>query len=227
MADVKHIAVAVFFNNNLYLSIFSVGRYFLFIPVCLLLIPLFRIKNHDFAMYVTGFSISSFEILILMAFQVVFGYVYAASGIIFAICMAGLAIGAYLGSVQKGNPDNKEIIINQTLFGILIVIFTLCIINLDVLPAGILLYIAFFIFILIPSILAGRQFSYIIQFNQISSNSISGKVYALDLFGSALGAYITSVLLLPVIGFMNMGLLIGIINFIVILILLFRNNFNK
>jgi spermidine synthase len=215
--------MAVFLNNNLYLGIFSVGRYLLFVPVILLLLPLIKIKKYDFAMYVAGFSISSFQILMLMVFQVVFGSVYAASGIIFSICMTGLALGAYWGSIQNKKVIKNKIIINQGWIGVVILLLTIGVSYYNFISGKTLIYITFFISIIVPSILTGMQFSFIVQYNKTTSNTISGKIYAIDLFGSALGAYLTSVLLLPLVGFLNMSIVILILNIVVIIVLFMGN----
>ncbi len=44
-----------------------------------------------------GFAASSVEILLLISFQIIYGYVYFLTGVIISIFMAGLAFGAFIG----------------------------------------------------------------------------------------------------------------------------------
>ncbi len=89
----------VFYHTLRYLSQFM-GRNFalLLIPVVLLLVFLHRMNPVSAGMFVTGLTASSTEILLIFWFQVVFGNLYAAIGVIFALFMGGLALGSAAGN---------------------------------------------------------------------------------------------------------------------------------
>ncbi|MDP4208137.1 MAG: hypothetical protein Q8928_04900 [Bacteroidota bacterium] len=83
-SDINHDfkPLAVYFSNNRYMSMFSVKTIMLLLPLLVLLWPVVKLKPATLALYVSGFSISALEVFLLLSFQIVFGFVYVASGII-------------------------------------------------------------------------------------------------------------------------------------------------
>jgi spermidine synthase len=211
---------AVFNSNNVFLSKFSVHWLYLLIPVLLLILPFFWMDRFDLSIYIAGFSISSFEVLLIMAFQIMFGFVYAASGIIIAVCMAGLAFGAIIGAQRINITTKNQIASLQAVFGLLIVLLTMAIVSIPENLPQVILYIILFLSAVIPSIIAGIQFSNIVKYKLSTGYAASGKIYAVDLIGSALGAFAVSAFLLPFIGFMYSGIVIFGLNGLVSLFLL-------
>ncbi len=71
--------------------------FFLVISV-LCAIYLFRITREEFVLFSTGCMTMGFEILVIFAFQIYFGYIYLQIGIIITVFLAGLLPGAWLGN---------------------------------------------------------------------------------------------------------------------------------
>lgn len=199
---------AVFYSNSMYLSKFSVPWLFLLIPVLLLILPLYWMDRFDLSMYIAGFSISSFEVILMLSFQIMFGFVYAASGVIISMCMAGLAFGAIMGAHRINSTTKQHMAVLQIMFGAIIVLFIIAIVSVSKTLPGFFLYVTLFLFIIIPSIIAGMQFSNIVKYKLSTGSAASGKIYAVDLIGSALGAFVVSAFLLPILGFVYTGIVL-------------------
>ena len=84
-----------YLSNQRWLSNLNQPYYLFFL---LLLIPflfMILIKNKNkWSLALTGFTSSSVQIMLILAFQVYFGYVYQMIGIIFLVFMFGLAMGS-------------------------------------------------------------------------------------------------------------------------------------
>jgi predicted membrane-bound spermidine synthase len=72
---------------------------------------------------------------------------------------------------------------------------------------------------LIISILAGMEYTCASSLQSLDAGRIASKNYSADLFGSALGAFLTSVFLLPLAGLIYTSLILVLLNFISILFL--------
>ena len=65
----------------------------IFIPV---LVVIFRMNYINTGLFVTGFSATSIEIILIIAFQVIYGYLYQMIGIIITFFMVGMATGVFI-----------------------------------------------------------------------------------------------------------------------------------
>jgi spermidine synthase len=150
-----------------------------------------------FSVFTTGFSGMSFVLAALLAYQAIYGYVYETIGALSAFFMLGVW-GGTLYAKQLKNPQ-----------GILLQLETITI--LFVLAAPFLFKAEFFFYalILISGMLTGGQFSAAsLAFGEPQSG---GTLYALDLFGSFLGALLPSLLIIPLFGIAHALLFIAFI----------------
>ncbi len=183
--------------------------------VVLLLIPLFRLNLVSYSVYVTGFTASSLEMLILFAFQVTFGYLYAAAGLIFAVFMTGLSLGAWQQKKYRNRPLFKiqflVLLSSVTVSGI---VMFLPGIRSEFLLFPVILAITF-----VPAYLTGHQFSLALAKLPSNRGNGAGYLYGVDLLGSALGLLIIPVLCLPVLGYVKAVSLLIVVNIISVVIL--------
>jgi spermidine synthase len=173
-------------------------------------------------MYITGFTASSFEILIIFAFQTFYGYVYSAIGIIIAIFMGGLAIGAIYGN--RLTVIRKHFVVTEVILALYALLFPLFWYLQRSTGNS---YIGLFLFFLITILLSAiTGFQYVVGTKLLPGNytSTAPLLYAVDLIGSSLGAIVISVILLPLIGVINNCLLIAGFNFLLALINFIRKN---
>jgi spermidine synthase len=187
------------------------------IMTLLLLLPLFRLNLVSYSVYITGFTASSLEILILFTFQFIFGYLYAAAGFIFAVFMGGLSLGAR----QQKKWGDSSLFKIQFWVTITAVAVSGLIFLLPKISCLFLLFPIIGIITFIPAYLTGHQFALaLIKLPGVNDNK-TGYLYGVDLLGSALGLMIISVVCIPVLGYAASVLILISVNLISALILYF------
>lgn len=166
--------------------------------------------------FVTGFTSILLEIIIVLSFQVFYGYVYSMIGLIFTLFMLGLTIGAAviqrLASTRR--IGFKWLVIAQSLQ----IIFVFLLLVIVWLFSGSSLsdseiMISLLLFITISGLLGGMLFTlanHIFLGNRTTLKAGTG--YSVDLFGSSLGAIIASAILIPLLGISTTLVLILLVN---------------
>ena len=217
--------VSYFFQLKYWLSYFHknflIFGLILFIP---LLYLIFRLNIINIGLFTTGFSASSIEVLLLIAFQVIYGYVYQMTGIIITLFMVGLVIGsAFLYKKLKLNIKNYYRI--QYIIGVYSLIIPLILIFLNSSFKNIfVVHLIFLILIVTIAILTGLQFALASKLRVASITTTAATAYGSDLFGSAVGALLVSAFLIPYFGLIKVCFIIAIVNFIVGTLILFKIN---
>jgi len=160
-----------------------------------------------------------------MVFQIICGFLYAAAGVLFAIFMSGLAMGAWHEPENPLSSFSKKPLKIQfmlTLLSALIPVVLFFLIKIDNI---LLTYLALFMIIFVLAYTAGRQFYYSQRIFRMEQVNKTGYVYGSDLLGSALGLIVVSTVLLPIFGFVVSAFVLLIINILaLILIKVFRDN---
>jgi len=193
-----------------------------------------------FAVVVMGFTLLALEILLLLGFQAVHGYVYHQLAIVVGAFMMGMALGSWwvlrpsggIRQAQEGagsNQNASEVMtarINLRKLAVLQLAAALSPLVLYALLGelaqvhsrwGLLLVsqVLFPLLALMAGMLGGAQFPIAtrIYFLDLKDTSRSpGALYALDLVGASLGAVALSIYLLPVLGFLRAAALIMVAN---------------
>jgi len=189
------------------------------IPVILLLLPLLLMNPVSTGMYVTGFTASSSEILLIFWFQTVFGNVYSAIGLIFAIFMGGLAMGSLAGNRIK--TSGKHHFAGQIFLAVYMLLLPLLWKSGTGQLSDFSAWLLFIPVLLAPSLLTG--FLYVTSTLQYPSDRLNAasSIYAADLWGSALGVILITFILAPVFGVQMSCLLLAGLNGLSALFLLF------
>ncbi len=204
----------VFFHTLRYFSQFMGRNYFLLvIPLVVLLIFILRMNPVTAGMFVTGLTASSTEILLIFWFQVAFGNLYSAIGIIFALFMGGLAMGSAAGDRYRTGRSHF-------LAGQLMLAGYMLLLPLIWRPglgssSPVLLWLIFIPALLIPSFLSGFQFVTTTRNYPSGEPRAAASVYAADLWGSALGALVITTLLVPLTGVFGSCFIIAGLNLLV------------
>ncbi len=201
----------VFYHSLQYISHFSGRNYLIMIlPLAFLLLPLFLMNPVSGGMYVTGFTASSVEILLIFWFQTFFGNVYSAIGLIFAIFMGGLAIGSIAG--KKMGTSRRHHIGGQILLALYMVGLPL----IWKTEAGHLgdagAWLLFIPILLFPSLLTGFQYVMSTLHYDSDRRYSASSIYAADLWGSALGVILITLILIPVFGVRTSCLILAAMN---------------
>ena len=159
--------------------------------------------------------------LLLLAFQAVYGYVYQQLAVLIAAFMAGMALGSWLELRRATHGGMRILAITQVLAAAapltLLALFE--VIGRANSPLSLLAsQVAFPALALVSGMLGGYQFavaSRIFFGESHADNSAShrpGTLYALDLAGSCLGAVLFGAWLVPVFGFLKTAMLSALVS---------------
>jgi spermidine synthase len=160
----------------------------------------------------TGFSMMAIEVLILLAFQAVYGYVYRELAFLLAAFMAGLAAGTSLASRTRATAT-RSLALSQWLGAaaplLLMIVCTAA--HRSASPIALIASrIAFPALALLSGALGGFAFAAASRVYYCDAPGQSqpgiGTLYALDLAGSSAGALLFSLWLAPVYGFFRAAL---------------------
>ncbi len=150
-----------------------------------------------FSIFTTGFSGMSFVLAVILAYQSIYGYVYEMIGILSATFMLGLWSGTVITRHVR--------IALRILFYLEVMTIVLAIVS----PLFFKAELLFYVLVFLSGAIIGGQFSTA----NLSMNEpeAGGKLYAVDLIGSFLGALIPSLVIIPLFGVSNALLLVAFI----------------
>lgn len=176
------------------LSFFWLLDFPLLLFVLLLLFLYIKRKTTSFfltPLVVMGLTTIAVEIILLVWFQALYGYLYGRIALLLTAFMFGLFLGS-LASSRIKDASFRHLIIVQSGFLVVLVLFQL---TLEAAPPEFLA----FLFLLLFGSLGGALF---IVSNRLylREKSNYGIGYGLDLGGSFLGAFVTSSVLIPLVG---------------------------
>ncbi|MFH1996933.1 MAG: hypothetical protein ABIJ27_08095 [Candidatus Omnitrophota bacterium] len=157
----------------------------------------------------TGFAELAFQVVTLIAYQVLYGYVFYKLGVILTSFMVGLIAGGWLIAriIERGGGDYGLLIKTQMIIVVyplvLPVVFYAC----SLFKGGTSFWIGSNLlpFVpVIPGVIGGFQFPLANKlFMEARKGSVAGSAavtYGADLFGSCIGALIVSIFFIPIIG---------------------------
>lgn len=173
----------------------------------------------------TGFTLLALEVLLLLGFQAIYGYVYQQLAIIIASFMAGMALGSWLAmrwlerTDSAGNKAMRRLAILQALAMLSPLLLYAALVALaaarGALLSAIISNAVFPLLALLAGALGGYQFPVANRIYFAADAPVRpGALYALDLAGAATGALLISAYLVPVFGFLRTGELIAIVNLV-------------
>jgi spermidine synthase len=165
------------------------------------------------AMFIAGFSASAIEILLLFGLQIYFGNIYLLTSFVFTSFMAGLVAGSFFGKSLKISKARDYLSINLIITGIFSAVIALMLFAPSMSAfAPSIIYSIYFAATFAIGCLTGLQFT-LASLNRMDSFAkISAKTYSYDLFGSALGALVITLYLVPKTGIVASVLAISFLN---------------
>lgn len=176
------------------------------VGLAVVLLPVFFLGKPLRGMFLAGFSGASAEMIIVLMFQVLFGFLYAGIGLIVALFMAGLAVGAYILPKYVKFSVKSLTIAMAGYFALIPLIWMLR----DAAAVWLLLLVVA-LFTLIPSVLVGYQ--YVIWTRAIPSGSNpAARCYSADLWGSTLGVVVVTLALIPLLGVVQTAVVLAAVN---------------
>lgn len=195
--------------RSLFLWLFSINPLFFLVPL-LLVFPFYGKRSLVYvSVYAVGATEISAEVILIVLFQTLYGYLYGWIGVIIAFYMLGLTAGTwfYVGSFFIRHARIRTLSSVQfTMSGFLLLIVLITALR----PPGIYLFIPILVFF--GGFLGGVHFPMSIG---IMKRRSAGVIYGLDLIGSGVGALLTAVILIPVIGIIYTLLVFVVLNLLV------------
>ncbi len=198
----------------------------LFVAVLLAFVPARERRARSAAaccMAATGFTVMALQIFLLLAFQSVYGYVYQQLAILIAMCMAGIAVGSWLGIRRISSSDSppyRTIATTQFLLALsgpaLILVVSLLSKISGMATTWLAAQFVFPTLAALCGMLGGYQFPIAteIYLHDGGGRSRLGTLYAIDLLGGCAGALLLSSYLIPVFGFWKTAWLSAAINLV-------------
>lgn len=192
-------------------------------------------------LFTGGFTLASIEVILILAYQVLFGYLFSMIGAIVLVFMTGLTLGSWLApmivrhyikkfagkevdiGVGRSGMDISSDVFQKThrilylriqvllaLFSLLIPAFLTFTRFISVSVTGSHLFMS--LLCLFPAWLIGMEYHLAVTISQKQITRAIAGTYSADLFGSAMGAFATGVILLPMAGVWVACIVLGILN---------------
>jgi spermidine synthase len=214
---------------------------FLIIIFFMFLIALKATRNRNIkniimpAVFIAGFSQMVFQIVIILTFQFIYGYLFYSLGFLLTAFMTGLAWGALIITKRAPGIKNeiKIFIYAQTAIFIYCLILPLFLKGLSLSMGAIIPWLGANILFPLASLacgfIGGLQFTLANKIYLKDSGEVgktAGLLYGVDLLGACLGAFSASIFLIPLLGIIKACLLLALIN-LIILALLISQSFNR
>lgn len=216
--------IAYYYHTILWLSHFKIKLWMvaliIIIPIVIIVI---KSTPVNLGLFAGGFTASSLEFLLLISFQIIYGYVYQMTGLIITIFMGGLAFGSFYLIDRIKTLSIYKFSKIQLIIG-LCAIFTPLLMFLlqDIIIHELLVQIIFLFFTFIMASIIGLQFAVATKIQKMAINKLAATAYSADMLGSAFGALITAAILLPLLGLMNVGIILGGLNILVTAVILMK-----
>jgi spermidine synthase len=181
-----------------------------------------------YTMFLAGYTSIALELSVLLIYQVFYGYIYSKVGFFLTLYMAGLFSGAAFIARKKEEVSFRSLRWLQVL-QVILVLFLLSLISsffrswlspesIELILGGVIVFSGF---------IGGAEFTCANQLYIIKKGMKKvGTGYALDLYGAALSAILTSSVLIPLLGIPPNLWLLLLLNF-VLLVFLYLSSLKK
>jgi len=208
-----------------------------FLIYCIILLPVwlrrssYRVRPAAVltAVATTGFAEITFQVITLLSFQIIYGYVYYKLSIILTSFMIGLIFGGWWVTkiIERGRGNFRGFIWLQIFICIYPLILPLIFLGFAGSSGKFSTYLGSNIVLpflpIIAGFIGGFQFPLANKLYLESREGLvraAGLTYGLDLFGSCLGALLVSIFLLPILGILRVCLLVALLNLVSLVLLL-------
>jgi spermidine synthase len=209
--------VSYYYQLLFWISHFNLNlSWVLIVLVVFLVTLLIRIKPIPFAILTTGFAGASLEFIIIIGFQILYGYVYHKIGVIITLFMLGLALGAFfMNSVldKRTRRDLAKIEFTIAAYSVLLPVILIALSSVrNKLFVFLSAQIIFPVVVLVIAFLVGAEFPLASKLYFKKVEHTAGVLYSSDLLGACVGALLVSALLVPLLGIVKVCVLIGLLN---------------
>ncbi len=190
-----------------------------------LVVYIVRLRPIPLVVFCGGFAGSAIEVVLLVAFQILFGSLYYQAGWIVTMFMLGLVIGA--SWIQRRCPtwQRRHLIALAATIAAYCVVMPLLLLGLGRCTGAIAMsaaQVAIPLLTLILAVPVGMEFPLAARVDCRDAVTTSARLYTADYLGAALGALLVSTLLIPVLGVISVCLLAAGLNLLGALVMLVR-----
>lgn len=187
--------VSAWFSNSLSLELRGTGSKAGVIAVLLLILPFMFVRRKGFVMFAASAGLAGYGMIIIFLLQTAIGNMYILTALVLSLIMAGLASGAAAGFLRL----KHTLVTVPLLLALLFILTGIAAVRLIQTGPALILMIVFPA-LLIAGFLTGNIYRELTSGKQYD---FTGRIYASDLAGSALGYTVVSTLLVPLAGIMN------------------------
>jgi len=191
--------------------------------------PASRVRaSAGFCIALAGLAMISLEVLLLLGFQAIYGYVYHELAILIALFMTGMALGSWWRlrvdcsarslTPRAGLMRLAGLQILAAMYPVLLYLFFS---SLAGIRSSVLLVIVSQIFFpamaLLAGVLGGYEFALATEVffaGSLVPQASMGMLYGVDLLGACLGTLVLSAFLLPLFGFLKAAMFIAAVNLV-------------
>ncbi len=195
--------------KNLFITLFNINPLLFLIPLLLVFLFFRRRSIIYLSIFSVGASEISAEVILIIFFQISYGYLYGWIGAIIAFYMLGLASGTFFYLRSPLIRGNFLTILSNVEFTLGCYFMAIIVLSLLKVPGENILVPVLIFF---GGFLGGLHFPLSVR---ILARKKAGIVYAVDLLGSSLGALITSVIFIPILGIVFTLFLFVALNFLI------------
>ncbi|MBZ5720144.1 MAG: fused MFS/spermidine synthase [Acidobacteriia bacterium] len=180
-----------------------------------------------FCIALAGLTMISLEVLLLLGFQAIYGYIYHELAILIALFMTGMALGSWwrlrsatrLARALTSRAGLMQLAGLQVLAAMSPVLLYLLLSSLaGIRSSGILAFVSQIVFpamALLAGLLGGYEFALATEVFFAGSpapQANMGMLYGIDLLGACVGTLVLSAFLLPLFGFLRAAIFIAVVN---------------
>jgi len=187
------------------------GRIILFSLAGLVILALVFFGPLNLGLFASGFTSSSAVFLLMIWMQVVYGFIYQMTGVIFAVFMAGLAIGSHNRLLFYKNSTFRGFLTIQAAIGAFCILLAAL---MHLIPSSTSWLVILLILLLVAAsgLLTGIHFSLSAHLRKSGFLQSSGEAFSADLIGSAIGIGLVAVFIVPWFGLVYTALTLAMLN---------------
>lgn len=192
-----------------------------FQPILLLafvLVLLFLVfaKPNAMAMFSSGFTGASAEIVLLIAFQSMLGYLYLFIGMMITVFMGGLAVGAFVSRYFENVKKLTLMTYIQLISGVFLLLLIVILYLTKMLSDTIAIQFVFAFMMFLVAVLVGLQYGTTFHSGRLNASQLVSVIYPADLLGAGLGSFVTALWLVPVYGIYCTLLILAALHFVTV-----------
>lgn len=219
--------VAFFYQMEYLLSFFREYIWILVIScVALFMLVCFNLNAINAGLFTGGFTVASLQVMLLVALQVNLGYLFQATGALIMVSMAGLAAGSFLATRMHIRDPLRYYLSLQLMLACFAIIISILIPATGLIGGpGWMVTTLICIPAFLTSFLAGMEYAVAAVIQPGNPGDTNSRNYAADLFGSAFGAFLFTIVMFPLLGLLYSGGVLAIMNLLSAALLFFRRRF--